>query len=303
MRMIRCLISGLYSVAALPIPVIAAQTHELPVPQWTVVSDAALSDMRGGMDLGSLVAGFAMDRVVEVDGTVVAQTHLVISNLDRLGNGGMPTISVSGPLAQVIQILSGGTVSVATPSAVGTSAPALAQDTTLPTPTAQPPQNNASIANAQTGSASVVNAPVAKTPASTPLLAKAPAANAQVLSPTTTNASVATAAAPNASAARALVASSPHSQPSNLQANAAPSAATGTPVTIAGTSSVPVTSGQVVTLSSLPSATTIGTAVQNRLDAATIQAKTTISATVNTLGSLNALTLADAIQKQTSMGH
>jgi hypothetical protein len=314
MRTFRWLISGLSFVATVPAPVIAAQPQELTNPQWTIVPEKTLADMRGGMDLGNLVAGFAMDRVVEVNGTVVAQTRLVISNLDRLGNGGMPTISVSGPLAQVIQILGGGAVNVTIPQAAGTSTPILAQNATSPTPAApaaRPTHNSTSIANAQTSNASVVaasaakvpvvNAPVANAPAHTAPLANAPAANALAGSSPATNTLVAAAAAPNASAAKAPVTNISSPQASNLQANATQSGAADAPVTIAGTGSVSATAGQVV-LSSLPSASAIGTVVQNSLNAATIQAKTTISATLNSLSSLNALTLTNAIQQQTALG-
>jgi hypothetical protein len=92
---------------------------------WEVVPEESLSEFRGGMDLGPLVANFAIQRVVEIDGVVVARMQVVISNLDRLGNGGMPTVTITGPIAEIVQFMkTTGNVSFAgsnvnVPSSVG----------------------------------------------------------------------------------------------------------------------------------------------------------------------------------------
>ena len=66
---------------------------------------------------------------------------------------------------------------------------------------------------------------------------------------------------------------------------------------------IPVgTTGQVVVLSNLPNAASITTAVQNNVRAATIQTQTTITATLNSLTALNALTLGNAIRQQVAIG-
>ncbi|MBV8496970.1 MAG: hypothetical protein JO361_09330 [Gammaproteobacteria bacterium] len=73
----------------------------------TAVPEETLKDMRGGVDLGGLVGYFAIDRVVQVDGQVVAKMQIVVSNLDKLSSGGMPTVTVSGPLAELVQVVNG----------------------------------------------------------------------------------------------------------------------------------------------------------------------------------------------------
>ena len=109
MNILQRVVSALCSTALAAAP-IAAPAFAVPVPAsadepWTVVPEETLRDMRGGIDLGALVANFAIMRVVEVDGVVVARMQIVIANLDRLGNGGMPTISLSGPSAELVQIM------------------------------------------------------------------------------------------------------------------------------------------------------------------------------------------------------
>ena len=109
MNILQRVVSALCSTALAAAP-IAAPAFAVPVPAsadepWTVVPEETLRDMRGGIDLGALVANFAIMRVVEVDGVVVARMQIVITNLDRLGNGGMPTISLSGPSAELVQIM------------------------------------------------------------------------------------------------------------------------------------------------------------------------------------------------------
>lgn len=107
-----------------------------------VVPEETLRDMRGGMDLGGLVGYFAIDRVVQVDGEVVAKMQIVVTNLDRLSTGGMPTISVSGPLAELVQVMDGVGVPAASPASAenpaaseAEAAPELAQaSSSLPEP-------------------------------------------------------------------------------------------------------------------------------------------------------------------------
>jgi hypothetical protein len=52
----------------------------------------------------------------------------------------------------------------------------------------------------------------------------------------------------------------------------------------------------------MPNAAALTTAVQNEVHAATIQTQTTISATLNSMPSLNALSLGNLIRAQVSSG-
>ena len=183
MNKLQRVVSALCSTALAAAP-IAAPAFAVPVPAsagepWTVVPEETLRDMRGGIDLGALVANFAIMRVVEVDGVVVARMQIVISNLDRLGNGGMPTISLSGPSAELVQIMnaagnpggvSGGALNTPASGAAanagmsaaaanaGTSAAAANIAPAAP-PASSPPPESASVAAARSGSGTTASTP------------------------------------------------------------------------------------------------------------------------------------------------
>lgn len=290
------------------------------VAGWPVVPDTVLGRLRGGIDLNDLVAYFAIERIVEVNGEVVARAEIVISNLDRLASGGLPTISVSGPLAQVVQIMNGGGAPGATlaarginPAAAGAgapvtsnAAPAVPQLAAAPAvsaastpsgaatpasvspPASIAPQTNGTISSGGTQSGSMAQFGSA--------LSSAVAAAASATS--ATGAGNATAEAPSASAA-SLASAQPVAQPGTSAAST-PSAAAASPA------STPVPAGNaaaaiptpIIVVSNLPNATAITTAVQNEVRATTIQTQTTISATLNSLPVVNSLALASAIQAQ-----
>src|SRR6202043_3679043 len=78
----------------------------------------------------------------------------------------------------------------------------------------------------------------------------------------------------------------------HLQASATPTVTNTVPANT--TKTIPVgTTGQVVVLNNLPNAAALTTAVQNEVHAATIQTQTTISATINSIPALNAISLAN----------
>jgi hypothetical protein len=128
----------------------AALARDLTEEPWEIVPEESLRDLRGGLDLGSLVANFAIQRVVEIDGVVVARMQIVISNLDRLNSGGMPTISVTGPLAEIVQFMkTPGNVSLAgAASTVVTNAAASTVPSSALAPAASLPMRQAAISPA-----------------------------------------------------------------------------------------------------------------------------------------------------------
>src|ERR1700678_2288559 len=174
MNILQRVVSALCATALAAAP-IAAPAFAVPVPAsadepWTVVPEETLRDMRGGIDLGALVANFAIMRVVEVDGVVVARMQIVISNLDRLGNGGMPTISLSGPSAELVQMMNAaGNPGAATGAALNTPASGAAANTgtsaaaaniaPAASPASSPPPESASVAAARSGSGTTASAP------------------------------------------------------------------------------------------------------------------------------------------------
>ena len=326
MRILKPLILGLCigssaAAAASPAGILAAERAE---GSWVIVPDAELARLHGGFDFGqgNLVAYFAIARTVEVNGQVVAQMQLVISNLGNLASGGQPQISVTGPLAQLIQVLNSGqgvsasgaagapvvaslplpsapaaSASVASPGLATSSSPGVTGGT-VSSPDVQSGSTaqfgsalssavaaaNGALAGGGGGSAPAASAPALSTPAAAPAGARTTSLPAQV-SPTVQ-------ATPVASTTPAQLAS----------AAPAPLAATAPQVT-----SAPGRAGMVpvIVISNLPNATAITTAVQNDVQATTVQTQTTITATLGSLPVANAMSLATAIQSQVaaSIGH
>jgi hypothetical protein len=279
MHTLKYIVSGLCCIALVAAPVAAPLARgAMDEPLGEVVPDETLAALRGGIDLGEMVASFAIQRVVEIDGVVVARMQIVISNLDRLNSGGMPTISVSGPMAQIVQFMNsaGKTASMPTSAAASQLASSLlAQPAAGSTP---PAAQNSAASGAAAGSA--------------PANAAATAPAAQTTATSTPGSAGTSVAASNTS--------SHVSPPSSVSAPAPTANASLT----AGTKTIPIgATGQVVVLNGLPNAAAITTAVQNEVHAATIQTQTTISATLNSLAFLNAFTLANSIRQQVAAGH
>ena len=304
MRTLKPLMFGL-CLAASGAAVAASNTAtaERVVDAWPVVPDSILSHLRGGFDLGNLVAYFAIERIVEVNGQVVARAQIVISNLDQLANGGLPTITVTGPLAQIIQIMngrmasSGAAVSAAAPLAAPASPSVSSTGTPLATtanaaaPTTASPQDSGTISSGGTQSGSTAQFGSA--------LASAVAAAAGATS--ATGAGHAPAETPSASAASlASVPPAASTAPAAVTTGASPGGAAAQTATAA-----PLIPTPVIVVSNLPNATAITTAVQNQVRATTIQTQTTISATLNSIPAFNALALSNAIQAQvaSALGH
>ena len=332
MQTLKNVVTGLCSIALVLAPVAAPLARAIAEEPWDIVPEDALRDLRGGMDLGDLVANFAIERVVEIDGVVVARMQLVISNLDRLAKGGMPTITVTGPMAEIVQFMkTAGNVSVAgtngsIPASVA-SLPAAAAPQTGPS-VPVPPAAAASAATA--GSA----APAAPTIASSgnsgsvsatgthsgsmaqmgsALSNAVTAAGNATSQPQASTSGTGATAAPSTASSLASTTTSTANAPATALSNT-PQQASATPTVSAQpvstsaasastTKTIPVgTTGQVVVLSSLPNAAALTTAVQNEVHAATIQTQTTISATINSIPVLNAISLANSIRTQVSGG-
>ena len=352
------LVSGVFSVALVasqPAQAAAASPVGLADDPWEIVPEETLRDLRGGIDLGSLVAYFAIERSVEVDGVVVARMQIVISNLDRLGNGGMPTVSITGPLAQLVQVLAanpnaaGANGASATGGAAATLVAATTPASSVPAGSTRPTVAPNSSATAPAASASASPAPQSTavvgggtasissggnggsvSATGTQTGSTAQFGNAIATAATATTATTATGAtqattgsAPSSTTPAVATASTGLSGSAPANTNSQASSAAPATVAVAGNSAsasptaaaganpsstqpsriIPVgTTGQVVVVSNLPNATAITTAVQNSVRAATIQTQTTISATLNSLQVLNALTLGNAIRQQIAAG-
>ena len=292
MHTLKYIVSGLCCIALVAAPVAAPLARgAMDEPLGEVVPDETLAALRGGIDLGEMVASFAIQRVVEIDGVVVARMQIVISNLDRLNSGGMPTISVSGPMAQIVQFMNsaGKTASVPTSAAASQLASSLlAQPAAGSTPPAA--QNSAASGAAAGITAGTVPSSGTQTGSMAPAGSALPAAST-------------TATSTPGSAGTSVAASNTSSHVSPPSSVSAPAPTANASLT-AGTKTIPIgATGQVVVLNGLPNAAAITTAVQNEVHAATIQTQTTISATLNSLAFLNAFTLANSIRQQVAAGH
>src|SRR5271167_675773 len=126
MKPIRYAIHGLCCLALVNAPMLDALAAASRDEPWQIVPDETLRDLRGGLDLGPIIGNFAIQRVVEINGEVVARMQIVISNLDRLGQGGMPTVTISGPLAELVQVFypTGASASAVAPAAQPTNSAA-----------------------------------------------------------------------------------------------------------------------------------------------------------------------------------
>jgi hypothetical protein len=313
MLTLKNVLTGLCSIALVLAPVAAPLARAIAEEPWDIVPEDALRDLRGGMDLGDLVANFAIERVVEIDGVVVARMQLVISNLDRLAKGGMPTITVTGPMAEIVQFMkTAGNVSVAgtngsIPASVA-SLPAAAASATAaraaPTIASSGNSGSVSATGTQSGSMAQMGSALANAVTAAGNATSQPQGAA---SGTGTTAAPATASSlastpTGAANAPATALSNTHQQASATPTVSAQPVSTSA-VSASATKTIPIgTTGQVVVLSSLPNAAALTTAVQNEVHAATIQTQTTISATINSIPALNAISLANSIRAQVGGG-
>lgn len=338
MKPIRYVFPGLCSLALVNGPMLNALASGVPDESWQIVPEETLSDLRGGLDLGPLIGSFAIQRVVEVNGEVVARMQIVISNLNRLGQGGMPTIAISGPLAELVQVFN--------PAGVSASAslPTNSSSTVRTTPTssvapASPPANSAATpatastnnpapqsstrAGSSPGSAATVatnNGPhigstsgntgtTSATGTQTGSTAQFGAAISQAVAAangaTSANAAAPAAAAPSAARASASQTSTaPVASTTAAAAASTAAAASAANPAQSFTQTIPVgNTGNVIVVSNIPNATAISSEVQNSVQATRVQTLTTITATLNSLQLLNAAAIANAVRQQIASGH
>ncbi len=237
----------------------------------TPLDDDRLEQLRGGLDAGlGLVASFAFERVVTINGELMARQIFVVNDLAQMLRGASPTVQVIASASQIVQNGMGNFVGTATnappapPSTTPGAAPAAAATTPAAAPASAAPSGmpvSASTAPVQPGAP----APTASAPAAAPASA-APSPAAQ---PSAPGSAVLAGAAPSAPV-----------QPAAPAATAAAPAATSgaQPLTIQATFG-----GTTVTL---PNTAAI---VQNTQHNAMISVTTALSAILNTLSAANAL--------------
>jgi len=265
-----------------------------------VVPAETLKDMRGGVDLNGLVGYFAIDRVVEVDGQVVAKMQIVVSNLDKLSTGGMPTISITGPLAQLVQVMNGPAGSGGAPPVV------VAAASTSPEPrSTEASRGGAGAAGsagvAASGSAVGSSGAAGAAGVTGQAVGTAAAGAAGGASGGSGTGGAGSVSAPIQSTVQ-IVPGAPGAAPSVAPAGQPAQANNNAAENI--TKIIPIgNTGQFVVVSNLPNAGAIATAVQNEVRGTLIQTQTTITAQLNSLTLLNAMQLANAMRLQLSLPH
>src|SRR5579862_180548 len=279
-----------YVIGGLCSAVIAAQGASTPGGNDPAVGDDGLDvvpednlkTMRGGVDLGNLVGYFAIDRVVQVDGQVVAKMQIVVSNLDKLSTGGMPTVSVSGPLSELVQVMNG-------PAGSGGGNAAAAAITAAAKTIAAPQAG---------GSAGAAAAGVNGSSGSAGSTAAGSAAAQAAAGTVTISVGNGTTVVP-ATGTAATVTSNAQGAAGSASANGAASGGSGQSSASGETINkvIPIgNTGQFVVVSNLPSSAGLATAIQNEVRGTLVQVQTTITAQLNGLTMLNSATLANALR-------
>jgi hypothetical protein len=253
-----------------------------------VVPEENLKEMRGGVDLGNLVGYFAINRVVEVDGQVVAKMQIVVSNLDKISTGGMPTVTVSGPLSELVQVMNGPAGSSGA-EGVAAAVAAAARST-------EASRGNSGTSAVNTGttlSGSNGSAGSAASGGTSGLAGQAAGASYTV---NVGNGNTTVPATGGASTAVSAVQGAAGSASGGTSSGSGGSGQSGTAETI--NKVIPIgNSGQYVVVSNLPSSAGLATAIQNEVRGTTVQVQTTITAQLNSLTMLNSAALANALHQ------
>lgn len=271
-------LAALATAIALPASVDAANPDAAIVLARAVVPDEQLEPMRGGLDLGSMIGRFAIERIVRVDGQTVARTQLILERLDGLSRGQMPDARLIGNLANLVQVGESNQATTA-PESAGQAAP--------PTPVSS-------------GTVSTPNTAAGMGNDWSSMLAQAVAlANGDESSrPTPVN--VGAVPSGNAGASSSPSSSPP---PAPAGAGAGPTTAGGIPVVqpiVVPTLSItiPVGSGRSVVVSGIPNGPALATSIQNSVQATRIETETRIDAALSSLSALRSLNFAAQLRQQ-----
>lgn len=242
-----------------------------------VVTTERLEQMRGGFQAANgMEFSFGIERAVYVNGQLVAQTQLVLANMERLLAGDRAAIVRAFSGSQIVQNGAGNVVATApaaaAAAAAGSFAPAAGALTGTSTPISS---NGASGVNGVNGMPG------------------------QVIPNTTPNAAGGTFQPANGQQATQTQVTSPAVVQSTPAAPSAPQVATTTPAqpNLSPTTSFTVATGlgQTQTIT-IPNAGAMVTAVQNTVNNQIIETRTQIDATLNSLAAFRAATYSQALR-------
>ena len=287
--------------AAAPVP----SASPAAIDAWPTIAEADLAQMRGGLDLGTLVANFAIERVVRINGELVARTQLVMTDLGRLSAGMLPNVQLVGDVANLVQVGQGNalaadvTAAASTAAAQALEAAGLPGGTSGPAPAAQGSSGSVSATNIASG----LQASFADGLAHGVAVATGEDASLRPPAPVPVPASSASTGSPPSAAAAASTATSVPA--ATAPTSAAVPAPTPTPATaslvVPATTTITVplgNTGQVIVVSNLPNAAALATSIQNSVQATRIQAETSISVTLNSLSALRSAAFAEGLRQQ-----
>lgn len=274
---IACL-AALGAAIGLPAATLAASPDAAIALARATVPDEQLEPMRGGLDLGTMIARFAIERIVRIDGEVVARTQLLVDRLDSLARGRLPEARIVGNLANLVQVGEGNRANTVPQSSVDSSQrPPPSSSGTISTP------NLANGLSTEWGTAL----------AQAVALANGDQSNRPV--PVDVGA-----VAPGTASATSGATSAPSTTPAATQA--APTTAGGIPV-VAPVSvptisiAIPVGNGSIV-VSGIPNGPALATSIQNSVQATRIETETRIDASLASLSALRSMNFAAALRQQ-----
>lgn len=279
----------------------AASTGNIPPPDalgaepstalikgWQALPDTDLAALRGGMDLGPLALNFAIERVVRINGEIVARTQLVLSELGRLQRGQLPDLAIVGNLATLIQIGENR----------GQAARSLSDQATNHANAAA----GAAVAAGTDGLAALLtpSAGGAQAPGSSPVNSSRTDSRTDGSIASIAPGLVSAVAAANDQypgrdeSAAANAVARPGGDATLVLPSARPGAANGISFTIPMGGMV----GASVLVSGLPNAALLSTAIQNAVQAARIDTETSISANLASLSALRSAEFAASLRDQ-----
>jgi len=266
-------LAALVAVFELSTVAMAASADAADVLARATVPELQLEPMRGGVDLGTMIGRFAIERIVRVDGEVVARTQLLVDRLDSLSRGQLPDARLIGNLANLVQIGEGNHANTAPQSSVTSSQ-------------SQPPISSGSVStpNVANGlstdwgtalaqSVAIANGDQSNRPA--PVAVDVPAGS---VGPAPSAAGSATAAPVAAPSAGGIPVVAPIAVPI---------------VSI----SIPVGNGSIV-VSGIPNGPALATSIQNSVQATRIETETRIDASLASLSALRSINFAAALRQQ-----
>jgi hypothetical protein len=280
------LLAALVAAIVLPSTPMAASSDAADVLARATVPEQQLEPMRGGLDLGTMIGRFAIERIVRIDGEVVARTQLLVDRLDAVSRGQLPDARLIGNLANLVQIGEGNRASTAPQSSATSSQ-------------SQPPTSSGTVStpNVASGLSTEWGTALAQAVA----IANGDQSNRPV--------PVDVGAVPSAGAGSAPSAATNAATPAAAQGSAG-GATAGTAAATAGgipvvapvaiptiSITIPVGNGSIV-VSGIPNGPALATSIQNSAQATRIETETRIEAALSSLSALRSMNFAAALRQQ-----